>query len=357
MGNRRPRHRSCLQHAASLLRLVPVGGAPAQLYAALRVCAPVAGGLVGTMGSQMAGSMINHVVGLPDVVLDAWMTTPLDHLRRMMAPLAPAAPGELISDRMQIKGSFRDELALLEVLDAAGLGESAGYKVASRICQSGKQEHRFLTLALEDGEVFTPSQRELFRQLHPFVEEALARMNLPLVAHDSLLPQIVEQDRAGYLCLSSTGAVIELNERAHVLTRRYAEAARVVGRHGTLAGFVEHVLTESRRRRTWSLAHASGTRIQITMYRINKESHAVGQNLTLVTLAEDDPSKALESAGLSPRQCQIALLLAYSGLSYKQMADKLRMSEGTLRKHVEKLYRRLDVHSRAELVERLSRLH
>jgi DNA-binding CsgD family transcriptional regulator len=334
-----------------------VGGAPAQLYAALRVCAPVAGGLIGTMGSQMAGSMINHVVALPDEVLEAWVTTPLEHLRRMMAPLIPAAPGELISDQMHIERPFRDELELLDVLDAAGLGESAGYKIASRMYSSGKQEHRFLTLALDDKEVFTPSQRELFRQLHPYVDGALARMTLPLVAHEPLLIQIIEQDRAGYLCLSSTGAVVELNERAHVLARRYAEAAGVVGRCGALAGFVEYVLKESRRRQAWSLTHVSGSRIAIKLYHIDKESHAVGRDLTLVKLTEDDPLEALVSAGLSPRQCQVAHLLLYTSLGYKQIAAKLNMSEGTMRKHVENAYRRLGVRSRAELVARLPRLH
>lgn len=356
MSNRRDRNRSCLERATRLLRAVPVGASPERLYAALRECAPVAGGLIGTMGSQMTGSMINHVVGLPDVVLEAWAATPAEHLRRMMAPLVPAAPGELISDRMQITGSFRDELALLDVMDAAGLGESAGYKLSSRISPLGGQEHRFLTLALEDRELFTPSQRELFRRLHPTVEETLARMSLPLAAHQSFFMQMLEEDRCGYLCLSRTGAIVELNERAHVLAQRYAEAARVDMRRGSLVGFAEHVMKESRRRRVWPLAHANGSRIEIRVYHIDKETHAVGQDLTLVKLTEDDPFAALESAGLTSRQLQVARLLVSTSLGYKQIADRLGIRVGTVRKHVENIYRHFGVHSRPELIERLSRL-
>lgn len=53
---------------------------------------------------------------------------------------------------------------------------------------------------------------------------------------------------------------------------------------------------------------------------------------------------------LTPRQREVAGLLCSTGLSYKQVADKLDISEGTMRKHTENVYRRVGVHSRAELM-------
>lgn len=52
---------------------------------------------------------------------------------------------------------------------------------------------------------------------------------------------------------------------------------------------------------------------------------------------------------LTPRQREIARLLCNSGFSYKEIADRLGISGGTMRKHAENVYRRLRVHSRAEL--------
>lgn len=52
---------------------------------------------------------------------------------------------------------------------------------------------------------------------------------------------------------------------------------------------------------------------------------------------------------LTPRQRQIAHLLAHSGLAYKEVADRVGIRGGTMRKHAENVYRRLGVHSRAEL--------
>jgi DNA-binding NarL/FixJ family response regulator len=52
---------------------------------------------------------------------------------------------------------------------------------------------------------------------------------------------------------------------------------------------------------------------------------------------------------LTPRQCDVAALLARTGLSYKQIAAQLQVREGTLRTHAEHVYRAVGVHSRAEL--------
>jgi DNA-binding NarL/FixJ family response regulator len=57
---------------------------------------------------------------------------------------------------------------------------------------------------------------------------------------------------------------------------------------------------------------------------------------------------------LTSRQREIAGLLSRTGLSYKEVASKLAISEGTMRKHVENVYRRVGVHSRAELMVTLA---
>ncbi|HRI68856.1 MAG TPA: LuxR C-terminal-related transcriptional regulator [Polyangium sp.] len=55
-------------------------------------------------------------------------------------------------------------------------------------------------------------------------------------------------------------------------------------------------------------------------------------------------------SALTPRQKEVAGILSRTGLSYKQVASQLAISEGTMRKHTENVYRKLGVHSRAELV-------
>jgi len=53
---------------------------------------------------------------------------------------------------------------------------------------------------------------------------------------------------------------------------------------------------------------------------------------------------------LTPRQQEIAARLVSSGSSYKEIAAELEVGEGTVRTHVQNIYRAMKVRSRAELV-------
>ena len=57
-------------------------------------------------------------------------------------------------------------------------------------------------------------------------------------------------------------------------------------------------------------------------------------------------------AHLSPRLREIGQLLINTGQAIKEIADHLGIHEGTVRKHVERLYRSLGINSRAELSSR-----
>lgn len=60
------------------------------------------------------------------------------------------------------------------------------------------------------------------------------------------------------------------------------------------------------------------------------------------------PEKKHESQ-LTPRQAQIVDALV-EGLSYKLVADKLMISTETVRDHIKKIYKKLEINSRAELI-------
>jgi DNA-binding NarL/FixJ family response regulator len=354
MSDRGNRNRTSVSRAARLLKAVTVGGLPVEIFDAIRACVPVAGGLIGSMSAEVTGS-VSHVVGLPAHVLEAWATTPLLQMRDMMAPLVRARPGSLISDRKAIKGRLRDELALLQVMDAAGLGESAGYKIGKRTTPSGEQLHRFLTVALDGGEAFTPSHREMFRQLRPVIDAALSRMAVPLIAHQSIAAQITEERQHGYLCVSSKRAVVEINDRARTLLTRYCRPTSAGASGGWLDRFVEQALRETAGNRSWHLVHPDNRgRVEISAHWLAKEVHAIGQDVTLLMLEETEMAASRLDRlfeGLSPRRREAAHLLLTTGLRKWEMADRMGISEGTVRKHVDEVFQFFDVHSRAELVE------
>lgn len=55
------------------------------------------------------------------------------------------------------------------------------------------------------------------------------------------------------------------------------------------------------------------------------------------------------SPALTPRQRDVLALLIGTGLSCKQIAAELELCEGTIRTHMERIYRAFGVHSRPEL--------
>ena len=57
---------------------------------------------------------------------------------------------------------------------------------------------------------------------------------------------------------------------------------------------------------------------------------------------------------LTDRRSQVATL-ASQGLSNRQIAEKLGVSEGTVKIHLHAIYGKLDIHTRAELKSALNR--
>ena len=66
-------------------------------------------------------------------------------------------------------------------------------------------------------------------------------------------------------------------------------------------------------------------------------------------------SAAREAEGLSPREAQILNYLA-KGYLYKEVADMLTISYATVHKHIEHIYDKLHVFSRAQAVAKFHRL-
>jgi DNA-binding CsgD family transcriptional regulator len=58
---------------------------------------------------------------------------------------------------------------------------------------------------------------------------------------------------------------------------------------------------------------------------------------------------------LTPRELEIALLIA-SGYCSKVIARRLGISAHTVRAHIERVFAKLDVHKRAELIARMAQL-
>ena len=77
--------------------------------------------------------------------------------------------------------------------------------------------------------------------------------------------------------------------------------------------------------------------------------NALGRRVNRASQVVELPSLPTD---LPPRLMEIGRLLISTSLANKEIAESLSIHEGTVRKHIERLYRALDVNSRAELSTR-----
>ena len=67
-----------------------------------------------------------------------------------------------------------------------------------------------------------------------------------------------------------------------------------------------------------------------------------------LTITEDE---AVEKVKLTKRETDVLLQLS-KGLNYNEIAENLFISSGTIRKHIENIYRKLQVHNKMEAVQK-----
>jgi DNA-binding CsgD family transcriptional regulator len=97
-----------------------------------------------------------------------------------------------------------------------------------------------------------------------------------------------------------------------------------------------------------------------TMHKTNlRLSHPTETQIIAPTAAPDEPSPSISPVAascdvsrLSPRELQIAQMAA-NGLSSKEIAAHIGLSPHTVRNHLKRIYAKLGVRSRVELVHAL----
>lgn len=102
------------------------------------------------------------------------------------------------------------------------------------------------------------------------------------------------------------------------------------------------------------LKDESATNIYKAILDVSNGGAAMSAGIALKTLnyiksSNEKSSVKTENSILSQRETEILTELK-NGLGYKQIADRLFISEGTVRKHIENIYRKLQVNNKVSAV-------
>lgn len=346
--------RRALQTAYRALSLIPARGAASAIFGAIAPCVPAVAGQLLVFRPGALDAMTSHNAGIPDDLLDLVMRMPPEQIASALSSIVGSRPGEMWRDAETITGPMREQIQALRDIDRFGMGEVAGYKVLERSAPGGEAEHVMLGLWSPRGAVFSERHKRMLSELTPAIQAAVLRSELPLLAREPLLAQITEEQTLGYVALSTSGAVLESNRRAHELASRYHTRAGLVGRRHVLADLVQRARERGAGAGAWRVPGRDGvSMVEIHAHRLDRDVHALSEDVIFIVMREWSALPSLDLldalAALTPRQRQIAFLLARHGMAYKEIALALGVSEGTVRKHAERIYRLMGVHSRAEL--------
>lgn len=211
------------------------------------------------------------------------------------------------------------------------------------------------------------------RQQKPFDshEQALFSRLLPYVAHALKAPdqqdiQYCENGSSGMMIMDRQGTMLYLSDEAKMLLALACHPTFTVDASSyeveVLAKLVQlcrnlqaafrgqHVDPPS-----WCYNGANG-RFLFRAYWLNGQSHESG-GLVGMTIEHQEPLvlkilRALQKMPLPPNQKEVALLLA-QGVSSEKIGERLHIKLSTVKDHIVKIFTKLDIHHREELLPKL----
>lgn len=247
------------------------------------------------------------------------------------------------------------------------------YRVQAKVCDYGAMIGGISLARSQHQQQFDAEDIQQLRRLLPYVEHGLRARNEPVVDY-------VDSGQTGLVILTRNGSVVHLSDSArHLLFLATYGAVPVGQEHVSLAITVPPVLRQLCANldgifQGWeapppSFSHTNGSgRFVFRAYWLQSPTTIRPNPDTLVHPPSDDGligvliehqeplrlqlHRNLQGWRLSPREQEVGLALA-EGLSQTAIAARLNVSVQTVITYVRRLYAKLEVHNRAELLDKL----
>lgn len=199
-----------------------------------------------------------------------------------------------------------------------------------------------------DGTGFTDRERALTAHLRPHLVNLYRLVTAGDGAERSWAA--LAADGWSVLLVDDDGAVLESNDIAEAAGAAAGVDLGVGASVAPLLASVPRAEEYWRVSRDGPVVLSAGVPLELRLVR-----QPVGPHLVWLRPASDVGVEAVRAMGLSRRQAEVALLLR-DGLTNAQVARRLGIAEGTVRKHLEVVFDVLGVRSRAGVVGALTRV-
>jgi DNA-binding CsgD family transcriptional regulator len=238
-------------------------------------------------------------------------------------------------------------------------GHDQHHNLHSLVRQQGKPVGMLTLFRPRQQKPFNSREQMLCSQLLPYVSHALQ------VSGDENI-QYSEKGLSGMIILNTQGAIIYLSQEAKSLLALVSQPVlsvdvriketELLAKLAQLCRNLEAVFRgQAAAPPSWSYTGPNG-RFVFRAYWLDKQNNEPG-GLVGMTLEHQEPVvlkilRAMKNLPLSPTQKEVAMLLA-QGFSNEKIGERLHIKLTTVKDHIGKIFTKLDIHRREELLPKL----
>jgi len=233
------------------------------------------------------------------------------------------------------------------------------HSVTTPVLVDGRPAGKLCLFRSRSQKPFTDCEQALCSRLTPYLAHALQARN-----GDDI--QYGDHGVSGMLIMDAKGAVLHLSETARsllALTRQPALSVNNCNNESaSMPPLAELCLKleamfqgEESDPPCWTFTNGLG-RFNFRAYRLDKQNPEPG-GLIGLTIEHQEPLplkllRAMQHLPLSPTQKEVALLVA-QGVSSEKIGERLHIKPTTVKDHVGKIFTKLDIHHRDQLLPKL----
>lgn len=196
-----------------------------------------------------------------------------------------------------------------------------------------------------------------FRCVGAFVTGAEAMEGIPKLVPDVVIMDVNLPDTTGVECVKTLAPKLPGTQILMVTVYQDPDTtfqALAAGAHGYLVKPVlpERLLEAIREIRAGGVPMSRTiARKVIETFRSREAAEAAGTSAALSPAVSTDPAASTDDESLTPREQQVLELLV-EGFSYKEISQRLGISTSTVGTYVQRIYEKLHVSSRREIMAR-----
>ena len=335
--------KAALERARRALEAVRFGDGLDAVVHACRHVAPIVAGMLDSFRASAPFEPEDVIVDVPMSFIDAVMASTEEDPSPFIMMGLPAHRVARDVDTCGDGHRMYDVPFFAELYPHHGIGHAAAVALRRTPIADDTLFENLWFFTESGSPPLSLSSCRMLEAITPEIGNAVARLDVPAIHGASFLGQILAADDAGFALVDGDGRLLEANRRAFVLAALYRTGLEDLLRCVTPI--------ERQAQYAWQRQDGGGM-LCATAYPLDGRAHGLPRRVTLFRLQEETAEARplpAQLAALSPRRREVAVYLARTSLTYDQIAGRLGIASGTLRKHAEHVYRALGVHSRWEL--------